>query len=91
MKNDPAIKFPSRHVSVSMTVKEWLDVILSLVTASTAGGLSEERQKMLLDEAKRISERVEALRTNLFDDIVEPGELGYRQGGFTKARPTCIS
>ena len=85
MKNDPAIKFSSRHVSVSMTVKEWSDIILSLATVSTAGGLSEERQKVLLDEAKRISERVEALRTNLFDDIGEPGELCYRQGGFTKA------
>lgn len=85
MKNDHAIKFSSRHVSVSMTVEEWSDIILSLVTASTAGDLSEERQKVLLDEAKRISVRVEVLRTNLFDDIGEPGELGYRQGGFMKA------
>lgn len=85
MKNDPAIKFSSRHVSVSMTVKEWSDVILSLATVVAAGGLSEERKNILLDEAKRISARVSDLRTNLFDDIGEPGEFGYRQGGFTKA------
>lgn len=85
MKNEPTIKFSNRHVSVSMTVKEWSDVILSLATVVTAGGLSEERQKVLVGEANHISARVAALRTNLFDDIGEPGEPGYRQGGFTKA------
>lgn len=66
MNNDPTIKFSSRHLSVSMTVKEWSDIILSLSTVVAAGGLSEERQKVLLDEANRISARVEELRKNLF-------------------------
>lgn len=85
MKHDPTIKFANRHVTVSMTVREWTDVILSLAICATDDDISDERRKALTDEANHIAARVAILKNTLFDDIGEPGTPEYRQGGFTKA------
>lgn len=82
MKIDRTIKFAYRKVSVSMPVNEWTDIVKILVAFSSDAHITVERRDKTLTSAERITASVENLRRQIFDDISEPGDPDYRQGGF---------